>query len=391
VKDARAVETWLAAAPRDDDAGKLLEGLVARLVAAGVPVSRASCALMTMHPELVWRTVQWTEGEGVTLRDQPRSRLEDAFYLASPVAVVRRTGQAVRVRLVDGELRFPICTDLRERGATDYVALPLSFTNGAVTYASFATSTPGGFTDAQLASLHALAEPLARRLELESAYFATRALLEVYLGKNAAKRVLGGEVQRGRGEPIDAAIWFCDMRGFTALGERTTGPELVAVLDAYFDAVGSAIADLGGEVLKFIGDAVLAIFPVGEDPRGACRRAVAAAERAFASLARINADRAARGDEPIAIGVALHRGQVLYGNIGAKDRLDFTVISSAVNAASRLESLCKELGVPLVLSADLVDAAGIEDAVDRGEHVVKGVAAPIRVFTLDPRAGSRDS
>src|SRR5262249_35940645 len=162
---------------------------------------------------------------------------------------------------------------------------------------------------------------------------------EVYLGKNAARRVLAGEVQRGRGEPIDAAIWFCDMRGFTALSERKRAAELVAVLDAYFDAVGSAIADLGGEVLKFIGDAVLAISPVGDDPRGACERATAAAERAFASLARLNEERAARGDEPIAIGVALHRGQVLYGNIGSRDRLDFTVISSAVNAASRLESL----------------------------------------------------
>jgi adenylate cyclase len=390
VTDARAVETWLAAAPHDDPGG-LLEGLAARLAGAGVPVSRASCALMTMHPELVWRTVQWSWGEGVTLRDQPRSRLEDAFYTASPVAVVRRTQQTVRVPLVDDAAPFSICRDLRARGATDYVAMPLPFTNGEIAYASFATSAPGGFTDAQVALLLAIAGSLARRLELESAYFATRALLDVYLGKNAARRVLAGEVQRGRGEQIDAAIWFCDMRGFTALGARRTSGELVAILDAYFDVVGSAIADLGGEVLKFIGDAVLAIFPVGDDPRDACGRAIAAAERAFASLARLNDERAARAEEPIAIGVALHRGPVLYGNIGARDRLDFTVISSAVNTASRLESLCKELAVPLVLSADLVDAAKIEHAVDCGEHVVKGLAAPIRVFTLGRASDFRES
>jgi adenylate cyclase len=387
VKGAGEVEAWLATA-RCDDAGALLEGFVAKLAGAGVPLSRASCALMTMHPELVWRTVQWEAGEGIRLRDQPRSRLDDPFYTASPVARVRRTKQAVRVPLALGDLPFPICQDLRARGATDYLALPLPFTNGEVTYASFATSTPGGFQDEPLALLQALAGPLARRLELESAYFATQALLEVYLGKNAARRVLAGEVQRGRGEPIDAAIWFCDLRGFTALGERTRPAELVAILDAYFDAVGSAIADFGGEVLKFIGDAVLAIFPVGEDPRDACRRAVSAADRAFASLARLNDERAARGEEPISIGVALHRGQVLYGNIGARDRLDFTVISSAVNAASRLESLCKELGAPLVLSAELVRAAEIDDVVDRGEHAVKGLAAPIRVFT---KRGARDA
>jgi class 3 adenylate cyclase len=167
--------------------------------------------------------------------------------------------------------------------------------------------------------------------------------------------VLADEVQRGRGEQIDAAIWFCDMRGFTALGERRTPEELVAILDAYFDVVGSAIADFGGEVLKFIGDAVLAIFPISGDPRDACGRAIAEAEQALASLARLNDAATARGEEPIAVGVALHRGPVLYGNIAARDRLDFTVISSAVNTASRLESLCKELAAPLVLSADLVD------------------------------------
>src|SRR5262249_42613334 len=163
----------------------------------------------------------------------------------------------------------------------------------------------------------------------ESAYYATRALLDVYLGKNAACRVVAGHFQRGRGELIEAAIWFSDMRDFTALSDRTAPARVVEVLDAYFDAVATAVAEQGGEVLKFIGDAVLAIFPIG-DPgpvaRDACRRALAAADLAFAALGRINEERRARGEEPIAVGVALHRGQVMYGNIGARDRLDFTVI-----------------------------------------------------------------
>src|SRR5205807_2440929 len=141
---------------------------------------------------------------------------------------------------------------------------------------------------------------------------------------------------------------------------------------AYFDAIASAVADHGGEVLKFIGDAVLAIFPIEGEPRGACRRALAAADRAFAALARTNEERAANGEEPIVAGIALHRGSVLYGNIGSRDRLDFTVISSAVNAASRLESLCKQLGTTLAMSAAFVEAAEIDDVVDRGAHAVKG-------------------
>src|SRR6185369_7957733 len=147
-------------------------------------------------------------------------------------------------------------------------------------------------------------------------------------------------------------------------------------------AIATAVAEHGGEVLKFIGDAVLAIFPIEDDARRACRAALSAAEQALASLARIDGGRAAPGDEPVAIGVALHRGVVMYGNIGARDRLDFTVISSAVNEASRLESLCKTLGTPLTLSAAFAEAAAIDDLVDLGEHALKGVSAPIRVLTL---------
>jgi adenylate cyclase len=258
----------------------------------------------------------------------------------------------------------------------------LPFANGQTSYVSFATKAASGFAEEALNVLEALRPFLARRLELESSYYATRALLDVYLGKNAARRVFAGAFQRGKGELLSAAIWFSDMRDFTALSDRSAPAQVVETLDRYFDAVATAISAGGGEVLKFIGDAVLAVFPLGDDPRAACRSALGAAEEAFRSIEAINRDRAARGEEPISIGVALHRGEVMYGNIGARARLDFTVISSAVNEASRLESLCKQLGTPLALSEAFATTAEPDDVVDLGEHALKGVKAPLRVFTL---------
>ena len=384
-KELHPIHLWLIDAPHDDDGAALIRAFATRLKSAGLPLWRVSYALMTMHPEVLWRTMQWQQrgdGDEVVVRDQPHARLEDDFYKGSPVAVVRRTQCPARVRLVEGDLPYPICVDLRDQGGTDYYAQPLPFTNGQISYVSFATKAPGGFSDDDIAMLESIRPFFARRLELESAYYATRALLDVYLGKNAARRVFAGGFQRGKGELIDAAIWFSDMRDFTAMTDATSPAHVVEILDAYFDAVASAVAAHGGEVLKFIGDAVLAIFPIESDARAACRHALAAAEEAFISLANVNASRAARGEPTVEIGVALHRGKVMYGNIGARDRLDFTVISSSVNEASRLESLCKTLGTSLALSAAFTEAAEVDDVVDLGEHALKGVKAKLRVFTL---------
>jgi len=381
--DVDAIRRWLMDAPHhEDDGTAFLDELARRLVASGLPLSRVSYALMTKHPEVLWRTIQWRAGEHTLVRDQPHARLDDAFYTQSPVAVVRRDGRPIRVRLGDGAPTFPIAEDLRREGGTDYYVHGLPFVNGQISYVSYATRAEAGFTDEALGALEAIRPFLARRLELESAYYATRALLDVYLGRNAARRVFAGAFQRGRGELIDAAIWFSDMRDFTALSDRSSPARVVEVLDAYFDAVASAIAARGGEVLKFIGDAVMAIFPLGDDAPRACRQALGAAEDAFASLARLNDARATREEEPIHIGVGLHRGQVMYGNIGARDRLDFTVISSFVNEASRLESLSKRLDTPLALSESFAASIDADDVIDLGEHELKGVKAPLRVFTL---------
>jgi adenylate cyclase len=360
----------------------LMADLVELLRAQGLPLWRCRFNLMTKHPELVWHTVHWSEEEGVKWIDRSRVTMDEPLFTRSPVALVRNGSPPIRVRLEGDDLPFPVCQELKALGGTDYFIQGLRYSTGDIGYISWAARVPEGFSDEALAALAELAPYLAQRIELASAYHATQALLEVYLGRNAGQRVAQGGFQRGGGELIDAAIWFCDLRDFTSLSEQSTPQAMVKTLDEYFDHVAGAVMKRGGEVLKFIGDAILAIFPVAEDAPRACRSALMAAEEALASLQRLNAERRTREEAPLSIGVALHVGQVMYGNIGARGRLDFTVISSAVNEACRLESLCKPLKVPLTLSEAFVQTARPETAVELGQHSLKGVQSPMRVFTL---------
>lgn len=360
----------------------LMADLVELLRAQGLPLWRCRFNLMTKHPELVWHTVQWTEEEGVKLIERSRVAMEAPVFTRSPVPLLLNGSPPIRVRLDGDDLPFPVCQELKAEGGTDYFIQGLPYSTGDIGYISWATRAPEGFSDEALAALAELTPHLAQRIELASAYHATRALLEVYLGRNAGQRVAHGGFRRGSGELIDAAIWFCDLRDFTSLSEQTTPQAMVKTLDEYFDHVAGAVMARGGEVLKFIGDAILAIFPVDGDAQRACQSALMAAEEALAALQGLNAERRTRGEVPLAIGVALHVGQVMYGNIGARGRLDFTVISSSVNEACRLESLCKPLRVPLTLSEAFVQLARPERAVELGQHALKGVRAPIRVFTL---------
>jgi len=373
------IEAWLRSAPHVEDAGmSFMVALVEHLRGRGLPLWRCMFNVMTKHPELVWHSVQWTEEGGVRIIERPRASLLDPFFTDSPIARLRAGSPPIRARLDQGDPGWPVCRDLAALGGTDYFALGLRQLSGEIGYISCATRRPGGFTDGELAVLTALGPALAQRIELVSAYHATRALLEVYLGRNAGHRVMGGAFQRGGGELIDAAIWFCDLRDFTTMSDRSAPREVVETLDAYFERVAGAVMERGGEVLKFVGDAVLAIFPITDDAGRACNAAIDAAERALEALDALNRDRKA----PLAIGIALHVGTVMYGNIGARDRLDFTVISRAVNEACRLEGLCKTLGTPLAMSEAFVAAAARPDTIDLGAHALKGVDAPLRVLTL---------
>jgi class 3 adenylate cyclase len=233
----------------------------------------------------------------------------------------------------------------------------------------------------ELGRLRQITRFAAAPLAALSARAALAALLEAYLGRRSAARVQAGAVRRGEGETIRAALLYADLRGFTALSEAAEPAMVIAALDAWFDRVAGAVHAFGGEVLKFIGDGVLAIFPVTASPAAACEAALRAVAAVQAGMAHLDAARRARALPPLPFGVALHLGEILWGNIGAADRLDFTAIGPAVNLVSRLEGLCRPLGRPVLISGAVAAETGAS-LVQLGEHTLRGIAAPCAVFTL---------
>lgn len=382
---ADALRDWLLRREEATTPEVLIAELCARLEAIGFPVWRAATSLRTLHPELFVTNVVWQRGVGTRTSARHHDITESPGYRVSPVAVIHGGVDRIRQRLdVPPEtLPYPLLVDFARQGGTDYVIEALTLADGRRSFVSFTTDHPGGFAPEHLDALAAIRPALNLRLELESAYLATRSLLEVYLGPNAARRVLAGAFKRGGGESIRAAIWFCDLRGFTELGDRLHVEEVVELLDRYFEHVAGPVNDAGGEVLKFIGDAMLAILPVDDaGPAEPCARARAAAEAALAGLEALNRELAAEGRPCLGVGIALHLGEVMYGNIGARGRLDFTVIGAPVNEACRVESLCKPLGTPLLCTAAFAAAVPSAALVSLGAHALKGVRDPVEVFTL---------
>src|SRR5215207_1156107 len=237
------------------------------------------------------------------------------------------------------------------------------------------------FGSAETGRLRQAARFAAAPLAALAARAALAALLEAYLGRRSAARVQAGALRRGTGETIRAALLYADLRDFTALSETTEPATVIAALDAWFDRIAGAVHAFGGEVLKFIGDGVLAIFPVTGAPAEACEAALRAVVAAHAGMAHLDAVRQAQGLPPLPFGAALHLGEILWGNIGAADRLDFTAIGPAVNLVSRLEGLCRPLGRSVLISG-AVAAETTTSLVPLGEHVLRGIAAPCTVFTL---------
>jgi len=352
-----------------------------------------------MHPQLYVRAYVWRRGEGVIVATRGHDIQESEEYRRSPVAAIHQGAAAIRCRLdrPDSELEYGILHDLKAQGGTDYLALPMQFTGSpdlpnqkmqSLSFISFATDQPGGFRPEELSYLMELVPLVAMRLEIESTRRMTRDLLITYLGRAAAKRVLRGNFIRGRGIELEAAIWLSDLRGFTALSDRSNPSELIATLDDYLEAMARPIQENEGEVLKFIGDGLLAIFRTDpNDPPEqrwaiACARAMKAAEDAFAGLHVLNQGRGIDGAAPLKVGIALHAGRVIFGNIGAKDRLDFTVIGRAVNEVARVEGATKPLERPLLASAEFaahLPQAGLESL---GFHALRGIREPRELFGL---------
>jgi len=360
----------------------LVGAIAERLCASGIPLYRLALFRRSLHPEFMGTSYFWRRGRGVEHRDAPHTFANDPEYLKSPIALVYAQAKAMRVRLTQVEPTFPFLKTLKSEGATDYVVMPIIHGNGHIDALSVVTDSPEGFSNDALDRMYALQLLFARVIEIQSLRRTAADLLDAYVGREAGARILSGAVRRGDGETIRAVIWFSDLRGFTAMSDRLPRDALIDLLNDYFDAVGGAIVDQGGQVLKFIGDAVLAIFPVqsGKDA-AACQAAIKAATTAQEAVAKTNATRESSGKPEIAFGLALHIGDVLYGNIGTKSRLDFTVIGPAVNHASRIEALAKPLGEPFVMSAEF--AAHVPAAArSLGRHALAGIEGEREVFGL---------
>ncbi|MEO8318779.1 MAG: adenylate/guanylate cyclase domain-containing protein [Bradyrhizobium sp.] len=363
---------------------QLLGEICERLIAAGLPLWRTGIFVRTLHPDIFGYRFIWKPGSDVEVGSADFTFVDSPGFQNSPLFIVFQEGVEVRVRFDDSESsRFPIIEDLRAEGVTDYIALPLLFTDGSARASSWTTKQPGGFTDEQLAALRSVVKPLARLVEILSLSRMASMLLDTYVGNRAGERIMGGQIRRGHTETMNAAIWLSDLRGFTALSDRLPAETVVDILNQYFDCQVDAIRKRGGEVLKYMGDGLLAVFPIDEyvgDEQQVCSRVLEAAHESRASVADMKYP---IGDqvEQFRFGVALHVGRILYGNIGGGNRLDFTCIGPAVNLAARLEKIASNLRRTVVASEGF---AGICRGgwSDLGEFPVAGFAKAARVYGL---------
>ena len=351
-----------------------------RTLAAGLPISRVGVFVRTLHPNMVGRAFIWQADKNlIEMTEAGHELLESEAFLKSPIRVVMTEGVEVRRRLADPAcpMDFPILAELRQDGTTDFIAVPLRLVNGEVHAASFATRRAGGFSDEELAELRRLLPPFTRMVEIYGNMQKARNILDAYLGPSAGEKVLAGQIKRGDGEDINAVIWFCDLRDSTPLADSMSRRDFLALLNEYFECVLGPVLEQKGEVLRFIGDAALAIFPVGERPAEACAKALAAAQEAMARMDKLNQTRS----RPLRFGIGLHMGELTYGNIGTPTRIEFTVIGAAANEAARIEALCKVLQVDLLVS-ERVARVLPQPWRSLGLHTLRGVGDKMELFTL---------
>ncbi|MGB0682685.1 MAG: DUF427 domain-containing protein [Magnetovibrionaceae bacterium] len=382
-------EGWEAATSEE-----LLRRLVGQLREFGMPVERARLLNRTLHPQASAFRFDWSLGEAEFERVPiPHDMVSEDRFTNSPIGYVVAGNGGIRRSLATRPAAddYPVLHELFEEGYSDYAALPLAFSDGVINVLTLATKDNSGFKTDHLGLLHECLGPVSRFLEVHSQRRVAQSLMETYLGQVTGRRVLDGLVQRGDGETLEAVIWFSDLRGSTPLAESLDRLAYLEHLNAFFDHMGHAILEEGGEILRFIGDAVLAIFPITSDLRDsmaddeASLRAVRAARAALENVERHN-EACRLADRPeIGFGIGLHRGWVTYGNIGIDSRLEFTVIGSAANEAARIESLTKALETPILLSEAVAQPMAGRDGeplASLGKHDLRGVGRPIELFTL---------
>jgi adenylate cyclase len=387
---------------------EILSGLCERCVASGIPLARTQVFIDTLHPVHEGRLFRWGFGPDDALvveygrtnlellavsGSDPRDVESAERWLRSPFYLMLQTGQSLlRRRLSNVTVeQFAFLPDWLAAGMSDYVAIITRFAAEGVigdmdcVYTSWGTRVPGGFDDDHIAVLDRMAPFLALAIKSVSLVRMTSTLMETYLGRDAGRRVLAGRIVRGLAEEIDAVVWFSDLAGFTRITD-TTPEQVIPLLNDYADAMVSAIHEHGGDVLKLIGDGTLAIF-AAQDRAQACDAALSAAIAARRKVAEMKERRAAEGKPVTDMYLGLHVGKVFYGNVGSRERLDFTVVGPAVNEASRIAAMCRSVDQPVLVSASF---AAVGDMRRRllsvGRYALRGVSHPQELFTIDPEA-----
>lgn len=357
-----------------DEAG-LVSGLGRRLRALGLPVDRLTLHLMTLHPEFIGRTIAWAPGEPIEIHDR-----EHGSRLALANTPLHKSLET-REPLIVGPGESPHGSwqhiDIfAGRGLVQLIIAPLCNADGPISSSVFGTKRPGGFASDEQQVIERILPALRNTCELRVLRQCELSLLDTYIGPMTASRILAGHIRRGEIESMEAAFLLCDLRGFTELSNQRSGSTVLGLLNAYFDKVVPAITREGGEVLKFMGDAVLAFFP-GADPSGACRAALTAAQAILDEVESFDYNHIR-----VKTGIALHYGEVSYGNVGSGSRLDFTLIGPDVNVVSRIQGICSERGEALLMSESFRDKARIENAVSLGQTRLKGFADTMELFTI---------
>lgn len=387
-----AVVDWLTNGTRGE---RFIDNIFAemcnRLQEAGIPLKRSTLHILIQHPQWLGARLMWSDG----MREAELARVdydvrERSEYIGSSANEILTGATEVRENLErDPALgrKHALYDEMRAKGLTDYVAWPLYHTLGKQHLVTFATDRPGGFDDAHIVALKKLLPVLALVSEIRVKNRLARTLLETYVGTHAGELILAGATRRGTGTTVRAAIMICDLRDFTKISDNWPRDDVIDLLNDYFDAMSDPIARHGGEILKFIGDGLLAIFPLSQP--NACANLLRAVTEARQAMTALNERNNGTGRAPLNYGIGVHVGDVMYGNIGSTSRLDFTVIGPAVNMASRLEALTKQIGKPVLLSRDFAELVTPEFELERvGRHAVRGFSEPIELFAFPPGAGT---
>jgi adenylate cyclase len=375
---------WLTNETRDERfLDNMFGELCIRLQQARIPVKRATLHVLIQHPQWLGARFVWADGmRGAAIARFDYDVRERSEYIGSPANEIHDGATEVRENLErdpSAGRQHAVYDEMRAKGLTDYVAWPFYHTLGKRHIVTFATDRPGGFDDAHIAGLKRLLPVLALVSEIRVKNRLARTLLETYVGSHAGELILAGATRRGSGTTVRAAIMICDLRDFTRISDNWPRDDVIDLLNDYFDAMSEPIARHGGEILKFIGDGLLAIFPLSQPT--ACANLLHAVTEARQAMAALNEKNRDSGRAPLNYGIGVHVGDVMYGNIGSRTRLDFTVIGPAVNMASRLETFTKQLGRTVLLSRAFADFVERDFDLERvGEYPVRGFSEPVELF-----------